>query len=107
MDNISTHIVAIGALFVWFLRITGPFRGFWQQSELLEELRDCDTCLSFWVYLLLAVVWKKQTLWPEKLPKVVDAIATAAVLSFIYTLLRAGWNERFRELVIVTEVNNA
>lgn len=105
MDNIE--IIGIGALFVWFMRIAGPFRSFWQRSELLEELRDCDTCLSFWVYLFLAIVWKKQTLWQGKLPKLVDVIATAAMLSLAYTLLRAGWNDRFRELVIIPEVNNA
>ena len=95
-------LLLLGTLLVWTLRLAGPLRSVWKRHVLLEELRDCDFCLGFWVYLGLSLVSGETIVewWPPA-----NYTLTALVFAFLFFLNRTGWQTLFQELRV--EVNNA
>ncbi len=95
-------LLTLGALLVWTLRLVGLLRSVWKRHVLLEELRDCDFCLGFWVYLGLSLVSGETIVewWPPA-----SYILSALVLAFMFLLGRMGWQTLFQELRV--EVNDA
>lgn len=89
--------LAAGRLFIWLLQITGLltplFRG-----KLLQELRACDLCLGFWVYLILgfAIPINPLSIWPL----IVSKIILAGLTTLMAHLLRLGWQTKFGVTVI-------
>jgi hypothetical protein len=93
--------LAAGKLLTWLLQINGLMRPVWGSHPLLRELRECDLCLGFWVYLLLAVFLPRTRLSNLiGFPVWVWVIVLAALSSFIAHLLRIGWQTKFGVTVI-------
>ena len=88
----------LGRLIIWLLQISGLMRPIWELHELAKELRDCDLCLGFWVYLALALVQpgKPFGLWP----KLVEVVLLAAFTTFVAHLIRIGWQDKFSTVVV-------
>lgn len=84
--------LALGRLFVWLLQITGLLRPLWALHPLLEELRACDLCLGFWVYLGLA--WGLDAPFSWWHPGV-EMVLVAGVASMMAHLMRLGWLMKF------------
>lgn len=85
--------LAIGRLLVWLIQTNGLTRPLFDRHAKLRELRDCDLCLGFWVYLALA---PRIDLGVGRL----NRISWAAIASFTAHLLRLGWEVKFRVTVI-------
>lgn len=84
--------LAIGRLFIWLLQITGLLKPIWTLHSLLEELRECDLCLGFWVYLLLAFGLDKPFGWWHP---AVEMILMAGISTMIVHLIKVGWTSKF------------
>ena len=88
----------VGRLLIWLTQTNGLLEPVWKRHEKLQELRECDLCLGFWVYLVLAVFnWErpfKQTSRP------VEWGILAAVASFTMHLIRLGWGQKFNGVII-------
>lgn len=84
--------LAIGRLLTWLIQTNGLTRPLFDRHPKLKELRECDLCLGFWVYLALA-------------PRVdlgfgvLNRIGWAAVATFVAHLLRLGWEVKFKVTV--------
>lgn len=90
-------LLASGRLILWLLQTSGLLRWLWALHPLLAELRDCDLCLGFWVYLALALLTDIDFgLWPWP----IETIILAAVTTFLGHLLRLGWQAKFSTTII-------
>jgi hypothetical protein len=97
--NLSDFLIylATGRLFIWLLQTAGLltplFRG-----KLLQELRACDLCLGFWVYLILGLFTRTNPLniWPS----IVSKTALAGLATLMAHLLRIGYQTKFGVTVI-------
>lgn len=79
------------------VQIAGILRPVWGLHPLLEELRACDLCLGFWVYLALALfVPPPFALFPWP----IEVVILAMMASFMAHLLRLGWSSKFGYEVI-------
>lgn len=93
--------LAAGRLLTWLLQTNGLMRPVWGLSSLLTELRDCDLCLGFWVYLTLAILSPHtQFLSLLNWPAWLGVIVLAALSAFIAHLLRLGYQSKFGITVI-------
>jgi hypothetical protein len=90
------YLVA-GRLLTWFLMVNGVTRPLWNFHPLLRELSQCDLCLGFWVYLLLALPLPQPFLI---FPWGYEIFILAALTSFIAHLLRIGYQTKFGITVI-------
>lgn len=93
--------LAAGRLLIWLLQINGLTRPAWDFHWALKELRECDLCLGFWVYLMLAAFlphahFSSYVGWPTWL----GVIVLAALSTFLAHLLRIGWQTKFGVTVI-------
>lgn len=86
--------LVLGRLIIWALQTSGPMRRLWDLHPFLQELGECDFCLGFWVYLVLAWVMGIDILEPDYFP-IVSEITTALALSFGVHLARVGWSMNF------------
>jgi hypothetical protein len=89
---------AAGRLLTWLLQTSGLTRRLWAINGFWAELGECDLCLGFWVYLLLALLWQPPLfgLWPWP----VEMVIFAAVASFVMHLIRLGWHSKFSAVII-------
>lgn len=75
------------------LQVAGPLRPLWALHPLLTELSECDLCLGFWVYLMLALSLMAQPFglfpWP------MESIVLAMLASLMAHLIRLGWLSKF------------
>lgn len=90
--------LAAGRLITWLLQTNGLMRPVWQSHPLLAEMRACDLCLGFWVYLGLALAWPRRIfgLWPHD----IERGLLAAITAMVAHLLRLGWLSKFGTVVI-------
>ena len=88
----------IGRLIIWLTQTNGLIDSLWGKHKKLEELRDCDLCLGFWVYLIMAILqWRK----PFKIfPRPFEWFTLAGIASFAMHLIRLGWGLKFNGVVI-------
>ena len=84
--------LAIGRLFIWLIQITGIFRPVWALHPILEELRACDVCLGFWVYLALA--WGLAAPFDWWHPWL-EMVLLAGISSALAHFLRLGWQSQY------------
>lgn len=90
--------LAIGKLITWLLQTNGLTRPIWKLHPILAELEQCDLCLGFWVYLVLALFLRSTlSLWPGP----INRIVLAALSSFMAHLLRLGWENKFGVVIEV------
>lgn len=89
--------MAIGRLLTWLLQINGLLRPVWRSRPILAELKECDLCLGFWVYLILALFSPKALgLWPYLL----DRLGLAGLAALAAHLIRLGWQAKFGITII-------
>src|SRR5688572_11157035 len=97
--SLTTWLIylAAGRLITWMLQVNGLMRPFWNWKPLLRELGDCDLCLGFWIYLVLAI-----PLPPAFgiFPLVYEIAILAALTSLTAHLLRIGYSAKFGVTVI-------
>lgn len=89
--------IAVGWFLIWFIANMRIFDYIFV-GRFLVELRRCDICLGFWVYLALYTGFQigildgyRQTL----LVHILNPIITSAILSVGTFLLKRGWNSAF------------
>jgi hypothetical protein len=87
-------LLSLGRLIVWFIQINGLTRRLFDLHPLLEELRDCDLCLGFWVFSPLAFVLGVNILEPIYVPVLSEALTGMAV-TFATHLAVLGWQTKF------------
>lgn len=90
MIELAAYLLS-GRLIIWLLQTNDLMRPVWQFRPLLTELGDCDLCLGFWVYLVLALFVQLPGVWPWY----VEILILAAVASFTMHLVRLGWQTKF------------
>lgn len=78
-----------GRLWTWLLQTNGLTRPVWSLHPKLRELSECDLCLGFWVYLVLAL--RRRARGP---------LTLAAGTAFLAHLLSIGWQVKFGTTVI-------
>lgn len=89
--------LASGRLVIWLLQTNGLMRPVWKWRPVLTELGECDLCLGFWVYLILAIFAPLSFgLWPWP----IEAVILAGISSFVMHLLRLGWQMKFGGVII-------
>lgn len=90
--------LAIGRLLTWLLQIAGLLKPVWNLHRLLTELSQCDLCLGWWIYLILAVFL------PERpfgyFPHWIEIVSLASISTLMAHLLRLGWQSKFGTVVI-------
>lgn len=89
-----------GKLFIFFIRKFPPARAIMGKREFSKELFDCDLCLGFWVYLVLAPFFKIDIDIENRL---VRNTVLACVTSFLTFLASQGWKEHFETVVIIDD----
>lgn len=88
----------VGRLLIWLIQTNGLSKRFWGLHPLLTELGECDLCLGFWVFLVMAILASEPMLiiWPPWL----DYPVQAAIGTFAAHLARLGWHSKFGVTVI-------
>ena len=86
--------LGLGRLTIYALQVNGLTRPAFDRYAKLKELVDCDFCLGFWVYSLLAWALGINLLAPVYIPVLSEAM-TGLVASFGVHLVRLGWTTKF------------
>jgi hypothetical protein len=89
--------VVVGRILIWALQTT-PLLDRVRRVPKLQELLDCDFCLGFWVFSILALLYRPRVLSNEA-PTGVQCVLTGLVTSFATHVARIGWEVRFRDAV--------
>lgn len=81
-----------------------PITPLFRDGKFLHDLFDCDLCLGFWVYTILAYIMQIDVLkgWFSYYP-IINEIITGAVTTFIVHLVTIGWQTEYTETVIKME----
>lgn len=97
MENYLLYLAA-GRLLTWLLQVNGLTRPIFDSHPKLAELRACDMCLGFWVYLGLALFIAPPLML---FPKPVKLVVVAAMSTFLMHLLRLGWVSKFGGITVI------
>ena len=84
----------LGRLVVWTLQVNGLIAPIFNLHPKLQEMRQCDFCLGFWVFSLLAWAFTRNLLDPIYVPILSESL-TGLVASFVAHLARIGWESKF------------
>lgn len=84
----------LGRLVTWTLQTNGLILPLIRRSAKFTELFECDFCLGFWVFSLLAWVFGLNLLAPIYIPVLSEA-TTGLFASFVAHLARLGWEAKF------------
>ena len=84
----------LGRLTLWTIQTSVLLNPLFSKSAKLRELRACDFCLGFWVYMGLAFVFRLNLLDPIYVPVLSEAL-TGLAISFLAHLARLGWESKF------------
>lgn len=87
-----------GGLITWMLQTNGLTRTLWQRHKLLVELKECDLCLGFWVFLGLGYTLRIRPLGVAN--RQVEPIIFAFIASFLVHIFRAGLKAKFGYTVV-------
>lgn len=85
-----------GRLFIFFARKFPPLRDTMGKREFSKELFECDLCIGFWTYLVLAPFFKIKI----RDNKIINNTVLAMLTSFIVFLISEGWRANFETVVI-------
>ena len=97
MDIAPVILIAffiIGRLTTWAIQTSGPTRKILGKNKLLEEMRECDFCTGFWVFLGFAFLFQVNLLEPLYV-LIVSEVLTALLASFVTHIFRIGWKVTF------------
>lgn len=86
--------LVLGRLAVWTIQTNGLTQPIFDVHPKLEELRDCDFCLGFWVFTGLAMAFGINLLEPLYIP-VLSETLTGLAMSFGVHLARLGYEMKF------------
>jgi hypothetical protein len=86
--------LGLGRLAIYALQVNGLTRKLFSLSATLTELRDCDFCLGFWIFSLLAWALGINLLAPVYIPVLSEA-ASGLIASFFVHIARIGWTTKF------------
>lgn len=92
LDRLLLYL-ATGRLLTWLVQTSGLTRPLFDRHPITKELRECDLCTGFWVYLALSPRWDMGF-------GILNRIALAALSSFAAHLLRLGWHSKYTVTVI-------
>ncbi len=83
----TSHLPLIGRLF--------------EEEKFLGNLFSCDLCLGFWVFSGLSFITNVNVTGElfVYIP-ILSEIITGAIVSFIMHLISAGWEARYKNIVI-------
>jgi hypothetical protein len=91
--------LAVGAVLIFVWRKSPYSRWLSKKSTFLKELQDCNLCIGFWFYFILAIVMQIN-IFTEFYLIVVNQFLSAVVTAFFFYVLHAGWDTLFRNIVI-------
>jgi hypothetical protein len=91
--------LAIGALVIFVWRKSPYSKWIGQKSKFIQELQDCNLCIGFWFYFLLAIIMQVNV-FKEFYIIGVSQFLSAVVTAFFFYVLHAGWDALFRDIVI-------
>lgn len=96
-SQFAQHLLA-GRLLIWLVQTNGLSKPIWGIHPTLTELGECDLCIGFWGFLLMAILTDKPMFdfWPHWF----DYVVQAAISTFIVHLVRLGWHSKFGVTVI-------
>ena len=83
-----------GRLTVYTIQVNGLTRPLFSFHSKAKELRECDFCLGFWVFSLLAWAFGINLLDPVYIPGLSEILSGLAA-SFAVHLARLGWEMKF------------
>lgn len=86
--------LGLGRLTIWAIQINGLTRPIISRYAKLKELVDCDFCLGFWVFAILAWAFGINLIAPVYIP-VLSESASGLIASFFVHLARIGWTTKF------------
>lgn len=86
--------LGFGRLAIYTIQVNGLIRPIFSLHSKLVELRDCDFCLGFWVFSLLAWAFGINLLDPVYIPGLSEVLSGLAA-SFAVHLIRIGWESQF------------
>lgn len=81
--------LATGKLMTWYFQTNGLLKPLEKKSDLFVELRRCDLCSGFWVFLLLVTFNPGARLWGIFAP--LDILASAMTYAYTARILSSGW----------------
>ena len=87
-------LFVIGRLLLWAIQTNGLTKSLFEFHPKLIELRDCDFCLGFWVFMPLALALGINIIEPIYVP-VLSEVVTGITISFAAHLGRLGWTYKF------------
>jgi hypothetical protein len=86
--------LGLGRLTIYALQANGLTRSIFDRYAKLKELVDCDFCLGFWIFSLLAWAFGINLLAPVYIPVLSEA-ASGLIASFFVHIARIGWTTKF------------
>ena len=87
--------LVVGRILIWAMQQTPLLDGLRKYTK-LQELLDCDFCLGCWVYALLALLFQPRLLTDNEVRYPLARAATTGLLtSFVFHLVRLGWEVKF------------
>lgn len=93
--------LALGIVLIFVWRKTPYARWIGSKSSFIKELQDCNLCIGFWFYFVLAIVMKVNV-FSEWYIIGVSQFLSAVITAFFYYVFSAGWETLFRDIVIGT-----
>jgi len=89
--------LAVGRLWMYLIRKFPPAVRLLNKNKDTKELLNCDVCLGVWVYTILAKIMEISIGYNEN---VFAYLVVGTVSSFLMYLIKTGWDQLFREIVI-------
>ena len=86
--------LTLGRLIIYTIQTNGLTRALFSARPKLAELRDCDFCLGFWVFSLLAWALEINLLAPVYIPVLSESMS-GLIASFFVHIARIGWTTKF------------
>ena len=93
----------IGKLLIYTLQkypFPDIFPRLFREGGFLKKLLDCDFCLGFWVYFLMAFVFGMNFFSEYFYIAIISEGLTGISASFIMHLLSIGWKDKFGTFLV-------
>ncbi len=84
----------LGRLVIYTIQVNHLTQSLFSLHAKLIELRDCDFCLGFWVFGLLAWALGINLIAPVYIPVLSEALS-GLLASFAVHVFRLGWEMKF------------
>lgn len=91
--------LAVGAVAIFIWRKSPYAKWLASKSTFIDDLQNCNLCIGFWFYFLLAIVMQVNV-FSEFYVVIVSQFLSAIITTFFFHVLYAGWNALFTSIVI-------